>query len=67
MVQTWQSSDDPDMTCPGCLSVYAVRVTRYPASDRGQFVCEVCGYLMKEWNGTHDYTFSIKHRVPKPE
>ncbi len=67
MVQTWTTSKEDDLPCAKCGSVYSVTVTRYPSRDRGEFKCEVCQTLLKAWNGTHDYSFTLKLRGRRPD
>ena len=59
MVQTWQSENRPNETCPECGSVYKVMVTRFPCKDRDCFQCIVCMHPMREWNGTYSYSYEI--------
>ena len=52
--------------CPSCGSFYGVVV--YPSDSRqvGSAVCEVCGEVMKSWNGYRRLTFIlIEQRPPR--
>lgn len=66
MPQTWQQEPAPDESCPKCGSVYSVTVHRYPARDRGSFVCEVCNHTVRTWNDTYDWSFTLKQRGAAP-
>ena len=59
MAQVWQSGSGDTFVCPSCNAVYAVTITRLPASDQGTAKCVVCGDVMAEWNDTEAPSFEL--------
>jgi len=66
MVKTWASGQGGDVTCAKCGSVYAVTIRRFPHRDKDSYNCDVCGYLLDEWNSTSVPFYELKTRGTAP-
>ena len=62
MVQTWQSEERGEVTCPKCGAVYEKKVHRIPMKDVDSFNCVTCGELIDRWNSTHVPNYTLKQR-----
>lgn len=51
-----------DHECEQCGAVYEVTYRDFPVRDKGSASCEVCGGLLRRWNGCRDWTFTLKLR-----
>lgn len=60
MPQTWRSEPSEDETCPHCGAVYSVVATRLPARDSDKFICTRCRGLVRAWNDTLSWSFTLK-------
>ena len=62
MVQTWNTGDAGEFTCPHCGSVYRKQITRLPARDHDTASCEVCHKEMDSWNSTSVPSYTLLRR-----
>lgn len=49
-------------TCERCGSVYEVEYHKAIMRDRDQIACDVCGHVLREWNGACYYTAVLVER-----
>ncbi len=59
MLRPWESESAPDEVCRECDARYRVLVTRFPRGDQDQFNCQVCGALIRSWNDTYSYSYTL--------
>lgn len=45
--------------CPHCGSTYEVTETKLTHRDKDSINCQVCGKMLKEWNGAVSYTAKL--------
>lgn len=62
MPKTWSRTNDGEVTCEKCGSIYRKWVDRYPMRDDGRFNCSVCGHEMDSWNSTFSPSYDLIER-----
>ncbi len=60
MVKTWKTASAGEEACDNCGAVYEVKITRYPTRDRDRFNCSKCGHLIRSWNDTNSWSYTLK-------
>jgi N6-adenosine-specific RNA methylase IME4 len=65
MVGVWGREERPDETCSECGSVYSVEVQRFPMRDHDRATCDECGHVLREWNDTLSWVYTLKERRQK--
>ncbi|HCC80716.1 MULTISPECIES: MJ0042-type zinc finger domain-containing protein [unclassified Methylophaga] len=58
MVKTWKSEETSEQ-CENCRAFYKVVEHRVPVRDKDSFSCTECGHLIKSWNSTSYYIYTL--------
>jgi len=59
MVKTWKHEEKENERCENCHALYKVVEHRLALKDKDSFSCAKCGHLMKSWNTTSDYIYTL--------
>jgi transposase-like protein len=55
------------MTCPQCGSEYEITSAKVICRDSDSLDCDVCGYTLKKWSGSHIYEKTLVRRREWPK
>ncbi len=62
MVQTWNTGEAGEFTCPHCEATYQKQITRFPLRDNDAASCDVCHQEMDRWNSTNVPSYTLLRR-----
>lgn len=58
----FQRTHSPDEQCSRCGTIYTVESVDYPQRDSGEFRCHVCSLQLRRWNGTREWSYTLRVR-----
>ncbi len=63
----YDSDSSGNYTCPKCKSEYRIHQGHVPMRDKDQINCDICGDLIKRWNGSRVFNAELLKAGEKPK